>query len=1709
MYSLKRKTNYTNRDKGSLTLLVLILGVLSLISAGIIALSAMKQWSPKWVKAAVNKELNYQGKLQDSSGVPVADGAYNIIFTIYDAVAAGNAVWSARESDACGAAFNPSAKSVTISNGVFSTLLGESGDCAISLNFSASAYFLGVTVGADAEMTPRKRIGASLYSFNADMLDDLDESAFGQLAQNETVTGSWSLGDANTDTLTLTAYINSDLYLGANAETLSNAFSLDGDDAFIAGTLGVEGTIYTDTSFIAGNATTYGTSSVITSAGDFSLTPAGDVILNPTGGEVYVNSSNFVVDTSVLYVSAGDNRVGINDATPSYGLDITSPDERTISATNTVAGGNGYAGYFTTAGTNGAYGIYASASGATGANYGIYATTASSTGTAGRFAATDDTGLLNYGVYGSTASAAGYAGYFTGGLGVFTSSLTVGDGTGVLKTTDGAVTADAAIDDLGDVTIAGAADGQVLKYDDGTARWVNAADTTGTPGGADTQIQFNNAGALGGDNGLTYDSDTDTLTVAGGLTVDGNTLYVDAANERIGINKSPTYTLDITPSGAEGRTINGENSHADGYAGYFTASGATAHAGYFRATDAGNEDLLNYGIIAHTDSDGGYAGWFSGGKGLFVNDDFRVGGEESIDHSGFANSGNDAFFADLLGVEGNIYTDGSLVIGGVFANTTYGANSITTASGDIALNPDGNVTIPDGDNFIIDANVLYVDTSNNRVGINTVLAPSYGLEITSTDERTINANNAQASGYAGYFASSGTTAAYGIYANASGASGNNFGVYGTAASTTGVAGRFEETNASGVNYGVYGSTPSTTAGAAAGYFTETGATGATYGVYGSNTSVTGYGGYFTASGATATAGYFEQTDATGGANYAIYSTTTSNFGYSGYFSGGQGLYSTSSVEAASAVRGLSSTNGTGGYFTSTGATGTAYGLYANAFGATGNNYGIYAAAASTTGYGGYFLETGTAGTAYGIYANASGAAGINYGIWSQVTSATGYAGYFAGGKGLYTVDDLLVGSDSSTLNNVGFVLGGDDAFIAGLLGVKGNIYTDGSLVIGAAATNTTYGAGSITTASGDIALNPDGNVTVDDDNFIVDGNTLYVDATNNRVGINTVPSPSYGLEITSADTRTISASNTNALPASRTISSTNTLDTGYAGHFTASGTGSSAYALYANASGGTGSNYGIYATAASTTGRAGTFEATGETGINYGIYATAASKNSYAGYFSSTGTTGTAYALYANASGGMGTNYGVYSTVSSTTGYAGYFTGNGLGVYATRANIGRTPHDDPGDINDDSPNELVIQGSLCVDDGTPTCLTAASAGTIYAEALAITEIDLAENYPSSENLEPGDVVSVDPNNNEKVIKSKIANDNTVMGIVSTKPGMTLGRSSLPGLYPVALAGRVPVKVSNENGPIVRGDKLTSSSTPGVAMKADHAPYIGLALEPFNETSGTIIAFVSIDWSGETNPGNDGSILASEKLTADLDANNFSIVNIKKLVGVNEKWSIDESGILKVNLTNNGFDKEMFSLTSANVELTLSGSGKLQNGEKIIDLNEIDQNFIKNISDKTPLKIMVTLTEAGNGIYVAEKTQTSFRIKELNNGMSNSAFDWLVIARRSGYDDPAIAPPAPAPVVEAPAEAPPAPAHEPVEPEEPAPDIPEAPAEPVALEPEAPPAEEAVPADDADGEEAPAEAPPAIPEAPPAPIVEAPVAEAPPAPVIEAPAPAAE
>jgi hypothetical protein len=126
-----------------------------------------------------------------------------------------------------------------------------------------------------------------------------------------------------------------------------------------------------------------------------------------------------------------------------------------------------------------------------------------------------------------------------------------------------------------------------------------------------------------------------------------------------------------------------------------------------------------------------------------------------------------------------------------------------------------------------------------------------------------------------------------------------------------------------------------------------------------------------------------------------------------------------------------------------------------------------------------------------------------------------------------------------------------------------------------------------------------------------------------------------------------------------------------------------------------------------------------------------------------------------------------------------------------------------------------------------------SSGDIYGASgstINTSGADLAERYTSDQNLENGEVVSLDPKYNHGVLKTKYQYQPDVLGVVSTDPGFVTGAYT-KNSYPIALVGRVPVKVSTENGMIRAGDFLTAASVPGYAMKASlSGRVIGKALE---------------------------------------------------------------------------------------------------------------------------------------------------------------------------------------------------------------------------------------------------------------------------------------
>lgn len=133
-------------------------------------------------------------------------------------------------------------------------------------------------------------------------------------------------------------------------------------------------------------------------------------------------------------------------------------------------------------------------------------------------------------------------------------------------------------------------------------------------------------------------------------------------------------------------------------------------------------------------------------------------------------------------------------------------------------------------------------------------------------------------------------------------------------------------------------------------------------------------------------------------------------------------------------------------------------------------------------------------------------------------------------------------------------------------------------------------------------------------------------------------------------------------------------------------------------------------------------------------------------------------------------------------------------------------------------------------------------------------LDLAENFRTADNtLAPGEIVTFDPSNPSAYIVRASSAAIPILGVISTAPGVVLGEPFPPGdldksLRPVALSGRVPVKVNTENGDIVPGDSLTISSQPGVAMKAnDGDQAIGYALGSYLGSGiGSIQVFVSLD-----------------------------------------------------------------------------------------------------------------------------------------------------------------------------------------------------------------------------------------------------------------------
>ena len=143
--------------------------------------------------------------------------------------------------------------------------------------------------------------------------------------------------------------------------------------------------------------------------------------------------------------------------------------------------------------------------------------------------------------------------------------------------------------------------------------------------------------------------------------------------------------------------------------------------------------------------------------------------------------------------------------------------------------------------------------------------------------------------------------------------------------------------------------------------------------------------------------------------------------------------------------------------------------------------------------------------------------------------------------------------------------------------------------------------------------------------------------------------------------------------------------------------------------------------------------------------------------------------------------------------------------------------------------------------------------------VACTNADCAEEFDISEprtTIAPGTVVVLDDDG--KLQKSSKAYDKRVAGVVSgagdCKPGIILDKKRSSendnSRLPVALVGKVYCKVNAKYSRIRVGDLLTTSPTPGHAMKATNrskafGAVIGKALSSLKSGKGLIPILIAL------------------------------------------------------------------------------------------------------------------------------------------------------------------------------------------------------------------------------------------------------------------------
>ncbi|NIV32374.1 MAG: hypothetical protein GWN58_23905 [Anaerolineae bacterium] len=101
------------------------------------------------------------------------------------------------------------------------------------------------------------------------------------------------------------------------------------------------------------------------------------------------------------------------------------------------------------------------------------------------------------------------------------------------------------------------------------------------------------------------------------------------------------------------------------------------------------------------------------------------------------------------------------------------------------------------------------------------------------------------------------------------------------------------------------------------------------------------------------------------------------------------------------------------------------------------------------------------------------------------------------------------------------------------------------------------------------------------------------------------------------------------------------------------------------------------------------------------------------------------------------------------------------------------------------------------------------------------------------------------------------------------------------------------------------------------------------------------------------------------------------------------------------------ERALYAMESPEVWFEDFGTSQLVNGQATVTIESL---FLQTISTGVPYHVFVTPLGDCNGLYVTQKTATSFEVRELGGGTTNIGFDYRIVAKRLGFEGTRLEPP---------------------------------------------------------------------------------------------------